>query len=118
MLILGIETSCDETSLALYDSESSFIDGNNQYKGKIIASKIFSQDFIHSRFGGVIPEIASRNHIIKIKPLYDDLLKDALISAKDIDVIGVTTTPGLIGSLFVGVSFAKGLGYEIGRAHV
>ncbi len=113
MLILGIETSCDETSLALYNSESSFIDGNNQYKGKIVASKIFSQDFIHSRFGGVIPEIASRNHIIKIKPLYEDLLKDACISPKDIDVIGVTTTPGLIGSLFVGVSFAKGLGYAL-----
>jgi len=103
MLVLGIESSCDETSLALYDSSAC----------KIVSSKIFSQDFIHSKFGGVIPEVASRNHIIKIKPLYEELIKDAGIKSTDIDLIGVTSAPGLIGALFVGVNFAKSLGYAL-----
>lgn len=104
MIVLGIESSCDETSLAVYSDE----------KG-ILSSVTFSQDFIHSRFGGVIPEVASRNHIIKILPLYEEALRKAKITKEDIDLIGVTNAPGLIGALFVGVSFAKGLGYALHR---
>ena len=101
MLVFGIETSCDETSVAIYDSN----------KG-IIGSKISSQINIHSKFGGVVPEIASRNHLLKVKPLFDEVIVEAGISHKDLDLIGVTSSPGLIGALFVGLSFAKGLGYS------
>lgn len=104
MIVLGIESSCDETSVAIYSDE----------KG-ILSSVTFSQDFIHARFGGVIPEVASRNHIIKILPLYEEALSKAQIAKKDIDLIGVTNAPGLIGALFVGVSFAKGLGLALHR---
>lgn len=104
MIALGIETSCDETSIAVYSTTSG-----------TLCSKIFSQADIHANFGGVIPEVASRNHIQKIKPLYDDCIKSSGISANDLDIIGVTNAPGLIGALFVGVSFAKGLGYALNK---
>lgn len=104
MIVLGIESSCDETSIALYDSA----------KG-VLSSETFSQDFIHAAFGGVIPEVASRNHIIKIRPLFKEAVKNAGIDKGDIDLIGVTNAPGLIGALFVGVCFAKGLGYSLNR---
>ncbi len=102
MLVLGIETSCDETSVAIFDSN----------KG-IIGSKISSQISLHSKFGGVVPEIASRNHLLKVKPLFDEILEECEIYPDNIDLIGVTTSPGLIGALFVGLSFAKGLGYSL-----
>ncbi|MGE4319701.1 MAG: tRNA (adenosine(37)-N6)-threonylcarbamoyltransferase complex transferase subunit TsaD [Deferribacterales bacterium] len=102
MIILGVETSCDETSLALYDTE----------KG-ILASKTNSQIDLHNKFGGVVPEVASRNHILKIEELFKQCMESAALTVKDIDMIGVTTAPGLIGALFVGVSFAKALGYAL-----
>ena len=102
MIVLGIESSCDETSVAVYSSE----------KGTL-CSRTFSQADIHASFGGVIPEVASRNHIQKIEPLYHACMKDAALTGMDLDIIGVTNAPGLIGALFVGVSFAKGLGYAL-----
>lgn len=102
MLTLGIETSCDETSIALYDSN----------KG-IVASKISSQIDLHAKFGGVVPEVASRNHMLKIKPLFDEIISESGITPDQIDTIGVTAAPGLIGALFVGLSFAKGLGQAL-----
>lgn len=102
MIVLGVESSCDETSVAVYSSE----------KG-ILSSETFSQDFIHARFGGVIPEVASRNHIVKIRPLYDAAVEKAGIEKEDINLIGVTSAPGLIGALFVGVAFARGLGMAL-----
>ncbi len=104
MIALGIETSCDETSIAVYSTE----------KGTL-SSKTFSQADIHAAFGGVIPEVASRNHIQKIEPLYKACIKESGIKAEDLDIIGVTNAPGLIGALFVGVSFAKGLGYSLNK---
>lgn len=102
MIVCGIETSCDETSVAIYDSKShSFV------------SLVSSQVDIHSKFGGVVPEIASRNHAMNIMPIFEEVLKKANISPKDIDLFGVTRSPGLIGALFVGVSFAKGLSYGL-----
>ena len=100
MVALGIESSCDETSIAVYSTENG-----------TLSSKTFSQADIHSAFGGVIPEVASRNHIQKIEPLYHACMEESGIKDKDLDIIGVTNAPGLIGALFVGVSFAKGLGY-------
>lgn len=104
MIILGIESSCDETSVAVYSD-----------KRGTLSSKTFSQAGIHSAFGGVIPEVASRNHIVKIKPIYEAALAESGLKAEDIDAVGVTNAPGLIGALFVGVSFAKGLGYALNR---
>lgn len=101
-LFLGIETSCDETSVALYSTK----------KG-IISSKISTQIELHSKFGGVVPEVASRNHMLKIKPLFDEVMQETGIKPADIDTIGVTVAPGLIGALFVGLSFAKGLGIAL-----
>ena len=96
MKTLGIETSCDETAIAIYDSK----------KG-IIGESIYSQIDIHAKYGGVVPELASRDHCIKIV----DVLKDALgdLSIKKIDQIAYTSGPGLLGTLLIGESFAQGL---------
>jgi N6-L-threonylcarbamoyladenine synthase len=102
VIILGIETSCDETSLAIYDSA----------KG-IVATKTSTQIEIHNKFGGVVPEVASRNHILKLEELFNKCLEESGLKPTDLDAIGVTNAPGLIGALFVGVSFGKALGYSL-----
>jgi N6-L-threonylcarbamoyladenine synthase len=102
LITLGIETSCDETSAAVIKNGS-----------EILASKIFSQADIHKKFGGVVPEVASRNHALKIHSVVAEVIENAKVSLNDIDLIGVTNSPGLIGALFVGVSFAKGLSYAL-----
>ena len=96
MKTLGIETSCDETAIAIYDSK----------KG-IIGESIYSQIDMHAKYGGVVPELASRDHCVKIV----DVLKDALgdLSIKKIDQIAYTSGPGLLGALLIGESFAQGL---------
>ncbi len=102
--ILGIETSCDETAAAVVE------DGN------IIRSNlVVSQIAIHQRFGGVVPEVASRQHIESIAPLVDQALKAASLSRQDVDAVAVTNSPGLIGALLVGVSFAKAFAYGLGK---
>jgi len=98
-LLLAIETSCDETSAAVLDS------------GKIISNVILSQDEIHSPYGGVVPELASRQHIKTIDYVVAESLTQAGVSLEDIDLFAVTQGPGLIGSLLVGLAFAKGLAY-------
>jgi N6-L-threonylcarbamoyladenine synthase len=98
--ILGIETSCDETAAAVYNSE----------KG-ICSQALFSQIALHKEFGGVIPEVASRSHIEKIAIIIREALQQADVSLPEIDVIAVTSRPGLPGSLLVGVCFAKSLAY-------
>lgn len=100
MIILGIESSCDETSIAILR------DGK-----EILSNKISSQIEIHKEYGGVVPEIASRQHIKNIAAILDEALKEAKITLDDVDYIAVTYAPGLIGALLVGVSFAKGLSY-------
>jgi N6-L-threonylcarbamoyladenine synthase len=103
-LILGIETSCDETSAAVIGD------------GRIILSNIISSQIdIHSKYGGVVPEIASRKHVELIIPVIDDALKTAGVGLKDIDLVGVTSGPGLVGALLVGISAAKSLAYSIDR---
>ena len=100
MIILGIESSCDETSIAILR------DGKD-----ILTNKISSQIEIHKEYGGVVPEIASRQHIKNIAAILDEALEEAKITLDDVDYIAVTYAPGLIGALLVGVSFAKGLSY-------
>lgn len=100
MYILGIETSCDETSAAVLESNL-----------KILSNVVLSQDEIHAPYGGVVPELASRQHIVSIGYVVDESLRRAELSIQDIDAYAVTQGPGLIGSLLVGLSFAKGLAF-------
>ena len=103
MLILGIETSCDETGVAIYDSE----------KG-LLGHKLYSQVKLHAAYGGVVPELASRDHINYIMPLIDDLLKDCNLKIRKIDAIAYTAGPGLSGALLVGSSVAESLACALG----
>lgn len=100
MIILGIESSCDETSIAVIR------DGK-----EILSNNISSQIEIHKEYGGVVPEIASRQHIKNIATVLEESLDEAKITLDDVDYIAVTYAPGLIGALLVGISFAKGLSY-------
>jgi N6-L-threonylcarbamoyladenine synthase len=100
MLTLGIESSCDDTAAAvLQDSDT------------LLSSVISSQDSIHTRFGGVVPELASRRHLESINPVVQEALSRAGVSIRNIDLIAVTQGPGLIGSLLVGFSYAKAVSY-------
>ena len=101
MIILGIETSCDETAASICKD------------GKILTN-IVSQQIIHKKFGGVVPEIASRQHEILLNQVVDTSLKEAKININEIDAISVTQGPGLTGALLTGISFAKGLGLGLG----
>lgn len=102
LITLGIETSCDETSAAV-------ILGEREVLSNIIASQIK----VHQAFGGVVPEIASRHHLNNINPVIDSALKEADISLRDVDVIGVTSGPGLVGALLIGLATAKSMAYAL-----
>jgi N6-L-threonylcarbamoyladenine synthase len=102
--ILAIESSCDETSAAVVE------DGR-----RILSCKILSQIDIHKRFGGVVPEIASRAHVEAVVPLTEQALAEAGLSPNEIDAVAVTYRPGLIGALLVGVNFAKSLAYTLNK---
>lgn len=104
VLILGIETSCDETSVCVLE---------NGYK--ILANVISTQIPIHSKFGGVVPEIASRQHVEAIAPVLDEALQLAGVSLQEIDAVAVTYGPGLVGALLVGLIFAKGLAFALDK---
>lgn len=103
-IILGIETSCDETAAAVYSSE----------KG-VLSSVLYSQTELHFPYGGVVPEIASRSHLEKIQPIVTAALEEAQVSLNDITTIAVTNTPGLPGSLLVGLSFAKAVAWALNK---
>ena len=105
--ILGIETSCDETAASVVDS------GRH-----LISSMIASQIDVHTLYGGVVPEIASREHLKTIVPVVDQALKEADITAAELSAVAVTVGPGLVGALLVGVSFAKSYAAAIGKALV
>jgi N6-L-threonylcarbamoyladenine synthase len=107
MLILGIETSCDETAAALVR------DGR-----EIVSSVISSQVPIHKRFGGVVPELASREHLDKIVPVVAEAFERAQLTPNDVDGIAVTAGPGLVGSLLVGVSYAKAMAYALNKPFI
>lgn len=104
MLVLGIETSCDETAAAIVR------DGR-----EIVSSIIASQVKTHERFGGVVPELASREHLDKIVPIVEEAFERARVKPEDIDGIAVTVGPGLVGSLLVGVSYAKAMAFALNK---
>lgn len=97
--VLGIESSCDDTAVAVVSEQ-----------GEVLSSVIASQNDLHAQYGGVFPEIAGRAHIASILPTVDKALRDAKVTQADIEAIGVTRGPGLVGSLLVGLTSAAGLG--------
>ena len=99
---LGLETSCDETAAAIFTDDR-----------RILANVVASQNDLHARFGGVVPEIASRAHLRNLLPVIDQALTDSRLSLADIDAIAVHNTPGLVGALLVGVSAAKMLALSL-----
>ncbi|MDK2123611.1 tRNA (adenosine(37)-N6)-threonylcarbamoyltransferase complex transferase subunit TsaD [Parachitinimonas caeni] len=104
MLTLGIESSCDETGIALYDSEAG-----------LLAHHIHSQIAMHAEYGGVVPELASRDHIRRVLPLTRQCLKEAGKTLADLDAIAYTEGPGLAGALLVGASVAQALGFALDK---
>lgn len=99
MKVLGIETSCDETGVAIYDSEAG-----------LLADCLYSQVEIHAKYGGVIPELASRDHIRKTLPLIEEVIEKAGIAASEIEGVAYTAGPGLVGALLVGAAIGRTLG--------
>jgi N6-L-threonylcarbamoyladenine synthase len=104
MLVLGIETSCDETGVALYDTGRG-----------LLSHALHSQIAMHADYGGVVPELASRDHIRRVLPLTHEVLTKAGCALPDLDAIGYTKGPGLAGALLVGASIAHGMGYALGK---
>lgn len=102
-ITLGIETSCDETAAAI-------LRGGNE----LLSMSVDSQILLHREYGGVVPEIASRRHVLKIRDVVDEALKSASLTFADIDGIAVTSGPGLAGSLLVGLNYAKGMAFSMG----
>ena len=103
MIVLGIETSCDETGIALFDSEHG-----------LLSHALYSQVDIHADYGGVVPELASRDHIRKILPLIDEVLAEAKLDKSAINSIAYTAGPGLVGALMVGAAVAQSLALVLG----
>ncbi|MBI5493258.1 MAG: tRNA (adenosine(37)-N6)-threonylcarbamoyltransferase complex transferase subunit TsaD [Deltaproteobacteria bacterium] len=103
MLILGIESSCDDTAAAVVE--------DGRY---VLSSVVSSQDMVHAPYGGVVPELASRRHIEMIIPVVEEALSKAGVTLKDIGGIAVTQGPGLVGSILIGLSFAKAVSYTAG----
>ena len=104
MRVLGIETSCDETGVALYDTERG-----------LLADALHSQVALHEAYGGVVPELASRDHVRRVLPLVSEVLARASLGVHDVDAIAYTKGPGLAGALLVGASIANALGFALGK---
>ena len=102
-IVLAIETSCDETAAAVLHGH------------RLLSSSISSQTLIHREFGGVVPEVASRNHLSKIEALVNQALESANVSVQQIDCVAATRGPGLLTSLLVGYSFGKGLAIGLNK---
>ncbi len=103
MRILTLETTCDETAAAVVTDEL-----------EVLSSVVASQEKLHEKFGGVVPELASRAHLERILPVIDETLRRASLTAKDLDAVAIANTPGLAGSLLVGLAAAKGLALALG----
>ena len=102
MLILGIETSCDETGVALYHGDQG-----------LLAHQVYSQVGIHAEFGGVVPELASRDHVRKLAPMVSQLISSQGLTLKHLDGVAYTEGPGLVGALMVGATFAQSLAFGL-----
>lgn len=107
MKVLGIETSCDETAAAIYDGERG-----------LLGHRLYSQVELHAEYGGVVPELASRDHVRKLLPLVQGALSDAGVSPQQIDGVAYTAGPGLVGALLVGAAVARSLAFAWGKPAV
>ena len=107
MRIIGIETSCDETGVAVYDSDAG-----------LLAHALYSQVELHADYGGVVPELASRDHVRKLLPLLHEVLGKAGLATTDIDGVAYTEGPGLVGALLVGAAVGRSLAWALGVPHV
>lgn len=105
IIVLGIESSCDETSIAVVKNGR-----------EVLSNVVNTQIEIHTKYGGVVPEIASRNHILNISSVYKEAIKQAEVSYNDIDAVACTYGPGLVGALLVGLSYGKALSYAINKS--
>jgi N6-L-threonylcarbamoyladenine synthase len=103
MRVLGIETSCDETGAAIYDSEQG-----------LLGHTLYSQIAMHAEYGGVVPELASRDHVKKTVPLVKAVLRESKLKLKDIDAIAYTAGPGLVGALLVGATIGRSMAFTLG----
>lgn len=103
MIVLGIETSCDETGVAIYDSARG-----------LLAHQLYSQVELHADYGGVVPELASRDHVRKLLPLVEQVLKEAGLTKHDLDALAYTSGPGLVGALMVGAAFSQSFAWALG----
>src|SRR5689334_365084 len=104
MRVLGLETSCDETGVAVYDTDRG-----------LLAHALHSQAEMHEAYGGVVPELASRDHVRRVAPLTQKIVEQAGLALRDLDGIAYTMGPGLAGALLVGAGFATALGYALGK---
>ena len=102
MQVLGIETSCDETGIAIYDSEAG-----------LVAHNLYSQVKLHEEYGGVVPELASRDHVRRVLPLIRQTVAEAKTELKLLDAIAYTAGPGLMGALLVGTATGRSLAYSL-----
>jgi N6-L-threonylcarbamoyladenine synthase len=104
MKVLGIETSCDETGVAVYDSELG-----------LRSDALFSQIALHAEYGGVVPELASRDHVRKLLPLVRRVLDEAGLKVEDLDGVAYTSGPGLVGALMVGAAAGRALAWALDK---
>ena len=104
MIVLGLETSCDETGLALYDSELG-----------LRRQVLYSQIKLHAEYGGVVPELASRDHVRKLIPLMNQLLEQSGVTKQEIDAVAYTRGPGLMGALMTGALFGRTLAFSLNK---
>jgi len=102
MRVLGIESSCDETGIALYDTEQG-----------LLSHALYSQIELHAEYGGVVPELASRDHIRKTLPLIEEVLMKAGLTQQDIDAVAYTAGPGLVGALLVGAAIGRSMAWAL-----
>src|SRR2546423_14641991 len=111
-LLLALETSCDETAVAILR------EGNGHSRSELLASEVASQIAEHQKFGGVVPEVASRNHLVRAPRLLERALREAKIDIEQVDAFAATSGPGLASSLMIGASIAKGLAIGFGKPYL
>src|SRR5436190_4010341 len=112
MTVLALETSCDETAVAI-------LRGRNRHSGsELLASAVASQIAEHAKYGGIVPEIASRNHLVHVPRLLERAARDAKINMSEVDAFAATSGPGLASSLMIGASVAKGLAIGFGKPYL
>ncbi|TMA22584.1 MAG: tRNA (adenosine(37)-N6)-threonylcarbamoyltransferase complex transferase subunit TsaD, partial [Deltaproteobacteria bacterium] len=111
MRVLGIETSCDETAAAVVEVSDA---ASERPRARALSDVVHTQAEVHERFGGVVPELASRDHLQRVLPVIDEALRKASVELRDLDGLSVTRGPGLVGALLVGVQVGKSLSAAAG----